>query len=96
MAHSVFRLLVRQEPEDGGFSLMYAYFKPNYPLLRHKHEDDCLYVVISGEANMGSQTLKAGDSLFVPRSRLTDTRPVRRGSKYWRFGIIRMALRPWS
>ncbi len=66
VANFVFRLLVRQEPEDGGFSLMYAYFKPNYPLLRHKHEHDCLYVLISGEATMGSQTLKAGDSVFVP------------------------------
>ncbi len=65
-AKTASRLLVRQSPEEGGFSLVYLFFKPNFPLFRHRHESDCLYVVISGEAHMGSQTLRAGDSFFVP------------------------------
>jgi quercetin dioxygenase-like cupin family protein len=60
------RVLVRQAPEDGGFSLIHIWFKPGYPLLRHSHNVDCLYYVISGSAIMGSQTLQAGDSFFVP------------------------------
>ncbi len=60
------RLLVRQTPEEGGFSLLYLYFKPNFPLFRHRHESDCLYVVLSGSALMGRQTLRPGDCFFVP------------------------------
>jgi mannose-6-phosphate isomerase-like protein (cupin superfamily) len=60
------RLLVNQEPDDGGFSLAYFFFKPNFPLFRHRHEDDCMYFIISGSAVMGSQVLRAGDSFFVP------------------------------
>jgi mannose-6-phosphate isomerase-like protein (cupin superfamily) len=60
------RLLVKQTPDDGGFSLLYLYFKPNFPLFRHKHEDDCMYMVISGTAIMGNQTLHPGDCFFVP------------------------------
>jgi hypothetical protein len=59
------RLLVRQTPEEGGYSLLYLWFKPNFPLFRHRHEDDCMYVVLSGSAVMGNQTLRAGDSFFV-------------------------------
>lgn len=60
------RLLVRQQSDEGGFSLVYLYFKPNFPLFRHKHESDCLYMVLSGSAVMGNQTLQAGDCFFVP------------------------------
>jgi mannose-6-phosphate isomerase-like protein (cupin superfamily) len=60
------RLLVRQKPEEGGFSLLYLFFKANYPLFRHRHDSDCLYLVISGEAILGNQTLRKGDSFFVP------------------------------
>ena len=57
------KVLVR---DAGGFSLVYLWFKPNYPLLRHSHDVDCMYYVISGSAVMGRQTLRAGDSFFVP------------------------------
>jgi quercetin dioxygenase-like cupin family protein len=60
------RVLVRQTEEEGGYSLVYLFFKPNYPLGRHRHEADCLYIVISGSATMGNVTLHAGDSFFVP------------------------------
>jgi hypothetical protein len=60
------RVLVRQTPEEGGYSLVYLWFKPHFPLFRHRHEDDCLYVVVSGTAIMGNQTLRPGDSFFVP------------------------------
>jgi hypothetical protein len=63
---STSRLLVNQTKEDGGFSVVYLFFRPHFPLFRHKHEDDCLYVIISGSAVMGNQTLRAGDSFFVP------------------------------
>jgi hypothetical protein len=60
------RMLVRQTPEEGGFSLLYLFFKANYPLFRHRHDSDCLYLVLSGSAILGNQTLRKGDSFFVP------------------------------
>jgi len=60
---SELRLLVR---DAGGFSLLHAWFKANFPLPRHTHNADCMYYVISGSAVMGSQVLRAGDSFFVP------------------------------
>jgi quercetin dioxygenase-like cupin family protein len=60
------RLLALQQPEEGGFSLVHVWFKANYPLPRHSHDSDCMYYVISGEAHMGNQVLRAGDSFFIP------------------------------
>jgi hypothetical protein len=60
------RVLVRQAAAEGGFSLVYLFFKANYPLFRHRHDSDCLYLVLSGSAVMGNQTLRPGDSFFVP------------------------------
>lgn len=60
------RLLVRQTEEEGGFTLLHLWFKPHFPLFRHRHEIDCLYIVLSGSAQMGNQTLRAGDSFYVP------------------------------
>jgi mannose-6-phosphate isomerase-like protein (cupin superfamily) len=57
------KVLVR---DAGGFSLVYLWFKANYPLVRHSHNVDCMYYVISGSAVMGRQTLRPGDSFFVP------------------------------
>lgn len=57
------KVLVR---DAGGFSLVYIWFKANYPLPRHSHNVDCMYYVISGSAVMGNQTLRPGDSFFVP------------------------------
>ena len=57
------KVLVR---DAGGFSLVYLWFKENYPLPRHSHNVDCMYYVISGSAVMGKQALRAGDSFFVP------------------------------
>jgi mannose-6-phosphate isomerase-like protein (cupin superfamily) len=62
-AGSEVKVLVR---DAGGFSLVYLWFKENYPLPRHSHNVDCVYYVISGSAVMGKQTLRAGDSFFVP------------------------------
>lgn len=59
------RLLVRQTLEEGGFSLLHLWFKPHFPLFRHRHEVDCMYILLSGSAVMGNQTLRAGDSFFV-------------------------------
>ena len=63
------RLLVRQTPEEGGYSLLYLWFKPNFPLFRHRHEDDCMYVVLSGSAVMGNQTLRCRRQLLRRRLR---------------------------
>lgn len=60
------RVLHRSTPDTGGFSLVHCWFKAEYPLPRHSHDADCMYYVISGEAHMGNQCLRAGDSFFVP------------------------------
>ena len=62
------RLLVHQGAEEGGMSVVYLYFKPNFPLFRHLHDVDSLYVVISGSVVdfMGDgETLRPGDSWSV-------------------------------
>ena len=60
------RVLYRQSDEEGGFSLVYAWFKPHFSLPRHSHDADCLYYVVAGTALLGKQVLKAGDGFFVP------------------------------
>jgi quercetin dioxygenase-like cupin family protein len=62
------KVLLRQSDDEGGFSLVTLWFKPDYPLPRHTHNVDCLYYVISGSAIMGNQTLRAGDGFFVPEN----------------------------
>lgn len=51
--------------EAAGMSLVYAKFLPGYRLPRHSHSSDCLYYVISGEAQMGGRTIRTGDGFFV-------------------------------
>lgn len=62
----IIKVLFRQEAEDGGFSLVYSWFKPNFLLPRHSHNADCLYYVVTGTAHLGQQVLRAGDGFFVP------------------------------
>lgn len=61
------RMLVHQDAEDGGMSVVYLFFKPGFPLFRHMHDVDSLYVVISGSAVdfMGTETLRPGDCFAV-------------------------------
>ena len=64
---SVSRMLVHQSAAEGGMSVVYLFFKPGFPLFRHMHDVDSLYVVISGSAVdfMGSETLRPGDCFAV-------------------------------
>lgn len=63
---STAEVALRQPADEGGFSLLRLWFKPNYPLLRHSHDVDCLYYVLSGSALLGNRALRTGDSFFVP------------------------------
>jgi hypothetical protein len=49
-----------------GFSLTHVWFKQGYPLLLHSHDADCLYYIIAGSLEMGTETLGPRDSFFVP------------------------------
>lgn len=49
-----------------GMSVGYVWFKANYMLPRHSHDADCAYYVISGEAHLGAEVLRAGDGFFIP------------------------------
>ena len=71
---SLTRLLVHQARDEGGLSIVYLFFKPNFPLFRHQHDVASTYVVISGTAVdfMGEETLYPGDCWFVPQ-----------GTPYW-------------
>jgi hypothetical protein len=51
---------------DEGLSLIQAWLKPEFIISRHSHNTDCLYYVVSGEARLGNQVLRAGDGFFVP------------------------------
>jgi hypothetical protein len=66
VAGQTIKVLFRQSDEAGGFSLVYAWFKPHFALPRHSHDADCLYYVIAGTAVLGNQVLEAGDGFFVP------------------------------
>jgi quercetin dioxygenase-like cupin family protein len=65
---SVIKLIF--EDEVTGISLTYAWFKANYLLPRHSHDADCTYYVISGEAHLGTEVLRAGDVFLVPSDTL--------------------------
>ncbi len=54
------------EPGDTGMSLAYGWFKSGYILPRHSHNADCLYYVLAGELQLGSQVLRKGDGMFIP------------------------------
>lgn len=58
------------EDQAVGISLTYTWFKANFPLPRHSHNVDCLYYIVSGQIQMGSEVLKAGDGFFVPADSL--------------------------
>lgn len=52
--------------EAAGVSVAYSWFKPDFILPKHSHNADCTYYVISGEAHLGTEVLRAGDGFFVP------------------------------
>ena len=56
-------LLFRQ---PGGYSILFVWAKPNYPLIRHSHDSDCMYYMVSGSVIAGDKTLRAGDGFFAP------------------------------
>ena len=58
-----------------GFSLTHAWLKKDYPLLLHSHSSDCLYHITAGSLQMGSETMVAGDSFFVPAGSAYTYRP---------------------
>jgi mannose-6-phosphate isomerase-like protein (cupin superfamily) len=49
-----------------GVSLTYVWFKSNYMLVRHSHDADCVYYVVSGELVLGDETMGPGDGFMVP------------------------------
>jgi quercetin dioxygenase-like cupin family protein len=51
---------------EGGRSLVVGDFAPGFTVWRHSHSLDCLYFIIAGQANLGSQQLGPGDGFFIP------------------------------
>ena len=49
-----------------GFSLSHVWFKKDYPLPRHSHDCDCLYYVVAGSIQLGTEALGPRDGFFVP------------------------------
>lgn len=52
---------------DLEMSLNYAWFKKGYVLPKHAHNADCIYLVMAGELQMGTQVLRKGDGVFIPK-----------------------------
>ncbi|MET0251770.1 MAG: cupin domain-containing protein [Novosphingobium sp.] len=48
-----------------GMSLAHAWFKSGFPLPRHSHDADCLYLILAGTLRIGTEELAAGDGFFV-------------------------------
>jgi mannose-6-phosphate isomerase-like protein (cupin superfamily) len=49
-----------------GFSLAHVWFKKGYPLPLHSHDSDCLYYIIAGNIQLGTEELGPRDSFFIP------------------------------
>lgn len=49
-----------------GFSLTHVWFKKGYPLPLHSHDADCLYYIIAGSIQLGTESLGPRDSFFLP------------------------------
>ena len=64
---SINRILAKVPIEDGGLTVLYLFFKPNFPLFPHKHDVNSLYVVIGGSIVdfMGDEVLRPGDCWSV-------------------------------
>jgi hypothetical protein len=58
-----------------GFSLTHVWFKADYPLLLHSHDADCLYYIIAGSLQLGTEALGPRDSFFVPANAPYTYRP---------------------
>jgi quercetin dioxygenase-like cupin family protein len=71
---SINKLMLHQSREEGGLSMAYLFFKPHFPLFRHAHDVDSLYIVISGSVVglMDEETLRPGDIWSV-----------KAGTPYW-------------
>ena len=49
-----------------GFGLTHVWFKEGYQLPLHSHDADCMYYVIAGSLNLGTEELGPRDCFFVP------------------------------
>ena len=49
-----------------GFSLTHVWFKKDFPLPLHSHDADCVYYIVAGSLQLGTETLGPRDSFFVP------------------------------
>lgn len=52
-----------------GFSLTYAWFKSGFPLPLHTHNADCLYYIVAGTLQLGTEKLGAGDGFFIGKDK---------------------------
>jgi hypothetical protein len=48
-----------------GMSLTHVWFKSGFPLPRHSHSADCVYYVVAGSLQIGSEQLGPGDGFFI-------------------------------
>ena len=49
----------------GGMSLARVWFKSHYPLPRHSHDCDCLYLITAGSLRLGTEELGPGDGFYI-------------------------------
>ncbi len=55
-----------RSPLPNGPSLCRMWLKSGFITPRHKHDTNCIYHVLAGEAHLGNAVLKPGDGVFVP------------------------------
>lgn len=44
----------------------YVWFKSGFPLPLHSHDVDCLYEIVAGTVDLGTEQLAKGDGVFIP------------------------------
>jgi hypothetical protein len=66
---SINKILAQAPIDEGGTTVCYLFFKPNFPLFPHKHDVNSMYVVISGSIVdfMGNEVLRPGDCWSVKK-----------------------------
>jgi hypothetical protein len=68
-----------------GFSLTYAWFKSGFPLPLHTHDADCLYYIVAGSLQLGTDTLGPGDGFFLPANKAYRYTPGPKGVEVLEF-----------
>ena len=74
-----------RSPLPDGPSLCRMWLKSGFITPRHKHDTNCIYHVLAGEAHLGNAVLKSGDGVFVPKGTIYEIKAGPQGLEVLEF-----------